>query len=76
MQKTASVTLLPAREGDAARREDYFRTSQLTYNNQFVHQQRRMSSYQRTLDNRLSQPKFTRPRIVNKKLKASLVQLN
>ena len=76
LAKTPSVTLLPARAGDASRRKDILRESQLTFSKGFTASQGKMSLYQKDLDSRLSMPKHTRSRIVNQKLKASLLQLN
>ena len=76
MRRTASVTLLPSKQGDPSRRPDIMRTTQLTFSPKFVDAQNKMSAYQRSLDARLAVPKFTRSRVVNKKMKASLLQLN
>ena len=76
MTKTSSVTLLPPREGDPSRREDILTSSQMTFSRKFEESQRKLHSYQKSLDDRLSAPKRVRGDLICKVRPSSIYQMN
>ena len=58
--------MLPAREGDPSRREDILTSSQMTFNSKFAASQKKLGTYQKSLDDRLSMPKRVRGELIAK----------